>query len=132
VLARPAGPNEGETADWQQAVASTRRMQTMIAEVVGLLREEEAGARYQVTLRELGEIVAARVFQAARDRQVEFMMQLSSEAELPNRVANLVALMLVNLVQNALEATPAGRKVSLSATQGRDRITFEVRDQGSG
>ena len=132
VLNRPSGSSEGEAADWQQAVASTRRMQSMIAEVVTLLREEETGAKYEVTLRELGDSIAARVFQQARDRRVEFIIQLTSEAALPNRVANLVALMLVNLVQNALEATPPGKGVCLSATNTRDRILFEVRDQGSG
>src|SRR5258708_39182671 len=43
ILGRQCGPTDGETADWLQAVASTRRMQAMIAEVVSLLREEEAG-----------------------------------------------------------------------------------------
>jgi signal transduction histidine kinase len=132
VLGRPATLTEAEAADWQQAAASTRRMQTMVSEVISLLRDEESGARYEVTLTELGEIVTSRVFQQARDSRVEFSLKLAGDAVLQNRTANLVALMLVNLVQNALEATPPGRSVLLAANQSRDRILFEVRDQGLG
>jgi len=121
-----------EPSEWQQAVASTRRMQAMINEVVSLLREEETSLQYEVTLRELGEIVSGRASATARERQVELNLQFTTNAAFSNRIANLVALILVNLVQNGIEATPAGKAVCLSASRSGDKLVFEVHDQGNG
>jgi signal transduction histidine kinase len=41
-------------------------------------------------------------------------------------------LILENLVQNGIEATPAGKTVQVMVTGGAGAINFEVSDQGSG
>jgi len=41
-------------------------------------------------------------------------------------------LILENLVQNAIEASPSGQSVELEVTHGVDVINIEVRDQGAG
>jgi len=122
----------GKAADWEQAVASTRRMQDMISQVVSVLREEETGTRYEISLAEIGELVAARVRPVERETGVRFIQQIHAAGVLPNRVANLVALILVNLVQNALQATPAGKTVRLGVTRAGDGVLFEVADEGPG
>jgi signal transduction histidine kinase len=132
VGSRSAGPEGGEESDWQQALASTRRMQTMITQVVGVLREEQAGTGYEVTLAELEQIVRGRVQPLAREKGVNFASVVQAEAALPNRMANLAALILVNLAENALQATPQGRTVTLSVSRQEPRIVFEVRDEGPG
>lgn len=119
-------------ADSEQAIASTRRMQTLINQVVSVLREEEAGRQYEITLAELADIISGRVLQRAREKGVAFQARLTGDAALPNRTANLVSLVLVNLVQNALDATPPGKAVCLSLAHGAEGITCEVRDEGSG
>jgi signal transduction histidine kinase len=63
---------------------------------------------------------------------VQFITRVEGQAALPNRAANLITLILVNLVQNAVEATPAGKSVCLTLAGGNERIAGEVRDQGSG
>jgi len=130
VANRGADQQTGE--EWEQAVASTRRMQSMINEVVNVLREEESGVQYEVTLVELAEMVAARIQPLARETGAAFTIHRGTEAVLSNRVANLVALILVNLVQNALQSTAAGKSVSLHFVETEDCLVCEVRDEGPG
>lgn len=132
VTTHQAETPEGEQSDWQDAIASTRRMQGMIDQVVSVIREEQSGTHYRISLAELREMVAGRVLPLARESGVEFQSQLTADGEMSNHVANLAALILVNLVQNALQATPRGKCVRLDARRIDDRIVFEVRDEGPG
>src|SRR4030095_1345578 len=119
-------------ADLQLAIASTRRMQAMINDVVGVLRDEDGGAQYEVTVEDLAGMVAGRI-QALADRQgVEFITRSTGCAVFPNRVATLVALIRVNLVQNGIEATPRGKCVHLVFRRDADSLVAEVRDEGLG
>ncbi len=122
----------GDETDWQKAAASTRRMQAMISQVVNVLREEQSGARYEVTLAELAGLVSSRVLPLARESGVEFHTALEAEAALPNHAASLTSLILVNLIQNGIQATPRGGAVRLSARRAEGRLVFDVSDQGPG
>jgi signal transduction histidine kinase len=51
---------------------------------------------------------------------------------MPNRAANLVALILANLVQNAVEVTPRHGTVRLQLSNSREQLIWEVHDQGPG
>src|SRR5580765_4500500 len=119
-------------ADWQQAIIATRRMQGLINQVVNVLREEEGSAQFQITLPELAEIVLAKVCPLALETGVQLATQVNSGVAMANRTANLVALILVNLVQNALQATPRGRSVTLLLTDSAENLVCEVRDEGPG
>lgn len=118
--------------DWAQAAASTRRMQSMINQVVSVLREEESATHYEITLPELGQLVSTRVQALARESEVQFLTRFHAGAGLPNRTANLVTLILVNLAQNAIQASPRGRTVTLATSADSARLVFEVRDEGPG
>ena len=63
---------------------------------------------------------------------MEFIYRATACGVFPNRVANLVALILVNLVQNAVEATPRGMSVHLLFRRDADSIVAEVREEGPG
>ena len=132
VASRPAGVANEAAADWQQAVASTQRMQAMINQVVGVLREEQQGAAYEITLVELEQLVRGRVQPLAREKGVNFTSVVQATGELPNRTANLVALILVNLAENAVQATPTDKSVTFSARRIAAQLVFEVRDEGAG
>jgi len=82
--------------------------------------------------RELAHLVAAKVRPLSAETGVRFVAQSSGESVLPNRAANLVALILLNLAQNALQATRKGDAVTLSLTEGGEQIVCEVRDEGPG
>src|SRR5436190_8362942 len=119
-------------ADWEQAVIAARRMQSLINQVVNVLREEEGAVQYEITLSELAEMVSDKVRPLSVEAGVRFLSRLNGEVVLPNRDANLVALILVNLTQNALQATPNGDAVTLWLTQCGEQIVCEVRDEGPG
>jgi signal transduction histidine kinase len=124
-------PMDGDSA-WQQAIASTRRMQMMVNQVVSVLREVQGGTEYEVTLAELEGIVCNRVQPLAREVGVGFKSIVESEGALANRVANLTALILINLAENAIQVTPRGKTVTLIIKRKGGQLYCEVRDEGGG
>jgi signal transduction histidine kinase len=133
VSARGSGTDTSEAAaDWEQAVLSTRRMQAMVNHVISVLRDEQSGVAYEVTLAELEQVVCAEVKPIATHRGVLLASSIKAEADLPNRVSNLVAIILVNLIQNAIQATPTGKQVTLGIERRSTSIVFDVQDQGQG
>ncbi len=119
--------------EWQDAAAGLRRMQTLINEVVRVLREEEeGGAGYEITLPELAELVSAKIAPMARDKNVQFICAPTALGTVSNRVANLSALILANLLQNAIQATPSGACVEFRLRRDGESVLCEVRDEGSG
>jgi signal transduction histidine kinase len=119
-------------SDWQDAVVTTERMQTLIGGVARILEEQQSGAGYEISLAELLEIVSARMLPVARAAGVHFFTNLATEATLTNRDANLAILILENLIQNAFQATPEGKAVHLVVARAGGRVLCEVRDEGPG
>lgn len=124
-------PNESDT-EWQAAIASTQRMQNLVSDVVRVLREENSGSQYEVTLEELMEMLEKKTGTYARQCGVRFQTEVAAEGSLINRNANLILLILENLLQNAIQATPPGRSVMLHLHNRDDHIVCEVRDEGTG
>jgi signal transduction histidine kinase len=119
-------------ADWLDAVATTRRMQALISGVVRVLEEQQAVGSYEISLRELGEIISSRMLPVARATGVHFYRQTPAEGVLGNREANLVILILENLIQNAFQATPEGKSVRLIIASEAGKIRCDVQDEGAG
>jgi signal transduction histidine kinase len=127
-----AAPAQGTAADWEQAVASTRRMQAMIHEVIAVLRDEQSGVRYEMPVEELAAAVERKIQPLCRERRVALAVRIETPAELPHRVANLGALILGNLAQNAVEASPRGGQVAFRVFEDEQGLVCEVRDGGPG
>ncbi len=128
-LRRDAGPG-GELA---AASELTRRLRTMVNDVVGVLRDEQMGADFDLTCAEVADILGGKLRADAKDRGVRFETSGADNVVISGRRANLATLVLRNLVQNALEATPTGGIVRLHG--GRDpkgAVEFVVEDGGSG
>lgn len=132
VKRRGSGTGDEEAADWEQAVALTRRMQGMISQVVTVLHEDQTGTASEVALKEVLELVQQQVAALARTAQVRVLVESAVAQELPNRTAHLAALILTNLVQNAIQATPPNGTVTLATARSEDHLVFEVRDEGPG
>jgi signal transduction histidine kinase len=118
--------------DWQDAITTTRRMQSLVNDIVRVLHEENGISHYEITLAELIELVAARTRPAAHAAGVDFQTRLNTNGALSNRDANLVMLILENLLQNALEATAKGKLVRLEVFRSSQGIVFKVQDEGPG
>jgi signal transduction histidine kinase len=55
-----------------------------------------------------------------------------AEGMLTNREANLVLLILENLIQNAFQATPEGKSVRLNMVEENGTVQCDVLDEGTG
>ncbi len=137
VAAQATGDGAGRgDPDGELAAASqlTGRLRRMVNDVVGVLRDEQTDAGFELTLAEIAEVLAGKVAGEAAARGLTFAATTSGEAALPARRANLAGLILRNLVQNAIEAAPAGTRVEVRGrVRPADRgIEFEVTDAGPG
>jgi signal transduction histidine kinase len=126
------GENDGRSAEWESAVLTTRRMQSLISEVVNVLREEETGSEYELTVDDLLAMVRTRAEPLAAGRGVSFELAGSADLRLMSRTANLLKLILVNLVENAIQATPSGKSVRIEVEGSMESPRFLIRDEGSG
>ena len=122
----------GDDTDWQAALGSTQRMEELINRVARVLQEQQSGVSYAVSLAELMGLLAPKSVAAAKATGVRFESKILGEGDFSNRDADLILLVLENLVQNGIEATPAGKTVSVHATSRAGTFRFEVRDQGPG
>ena len=129
-----ANRNDEQSGDteWLEAIASTQRMRQMISEIVRLLQDQQAGPCYEISVPELAELVAARAAPGARKARVKFVHQAIGQRVIPQREANLMALILDNLLSNAIQATPSGGEVCLKISAINDHVICEVSDQGPG
>lgn len=126
------GAGAAADPDWQDALAATRRMEGLVREVVRVLGEENGTDQYEITLAELAGILSAKLRPATEQAGVPCEVRLSAAGQLANRHANLVLLILENLVQNALQVTPRGRRVNVTLSGGDGAVVCEVRDEGPG
>ena len=127
-----SNPGTGNDTDWQAASATTQRMQDMINRVVRVLQEQHSGVEYQISTPELADLLAQKARPAAEKAGVRFEAQCNTDETLSNHEADLILLVLENLVHNAIEATPAGKLVRFYVDNSRDGLVFEVLDQGFG
>lgn len=132
-VASRTGPNGAHNdADWQDALTAARRMQSLVEQTLEVLADARGQPAYEVTVRELVDEVRRRVELQAAKRAVALRLAVDVEQTLSSREANLISLILVNLLENAIEATPAGRCVSVSAARAGEGVVFRVRDEGPG
>ncbi len=120
-------------AELAAASGLTRRLRTMVNDVVSVLRDEQTGATFQLTGADVLEIVQTKVQAEAEHRGIRIEAAGTDSVSLSGRRANLAILVLRNLMQNAIEATASGGGVRLAAGPGPDgRVEFVVTDGGTG
>lgn len=118
--------------DWQQALEATRRIQRLVQDIVRILGEAQGSDQYEISFAELAEIVAAQARPQAEAAGVRFVAEATAAGQLTNQHANVVLLILENLVANAIQATPSGRFVRLGMQAREGGVVCEVRDEGPG
>lgn len=118
---------------WRTAAESAQRMQALIAQLLGVIRNEQGAANgYEVSLAELAGIVTTQAQPLAYACEVTFTAEVKSPGTVSSRAANLVGIILGHLVQNAIQATPRRKAVRLTLHGGPHGVRFEVRDEGNG
>jgi signal transduction histidine kinase len=124
------GPQREEEV--QDALTAARRMQSLVEQTLEVLADARGEPVYEVTLKELLEGARQRVEALAGKRGVNLLTVGASDQMLSSRAANLLRLILVNLLENAIQASAAGGKVSLAAELQDGRLSLCVRDDGAG
>ena len=127
-----AADTVGEKVEWNTAVDTARRMQKMINGVMDFVRDQEGLTNHEVSLIELLDGLNDKVRPLAEQSKVGFERRCEVDAVVSARVANLLTMILINLIQNAIEATPSGRQVHLFVKQVGKEMEFEVVDEGPG
>lgn len=116
----------------QDALTAARRMQSLVEQTLEVLADARGEPAYEVTLKELLDGARQRVEPLASKRGVRLSTGGAGDQMLSSRAANLLRLILVNLLENAVQVTSPGLNVSLTADLQDGRLTMLVRDQGPG
>jgi len=124
--------DEGTATDWQTALRTTQRMEELINRVIRVIQEQQSGVEYEISVAELMGMLTEKSKNLVEASAVRLETEIGLEARLTNREADLVLLILENLVQNAIEASAKGKLVQARVTGDVHSIYFEVQDQGSG
>jgi signal transduction histidine kinase len=133
-----AGQTElGSSAEKGEELAAaselTRRLRSMVNDVVAVLHDEQHGAHFELAGDEVAELALAKVRPAAAARGITLAAGTALTVTLPGRRANLAGLVLQNLLQNAVEASSAGSTVRLGGRTAADgAVEFLVEDSGPG
>lgn len=114
------------------ARASAQRIERMIQNVVDVIKEEEQGLAYELTAREVLELARGRTQPRAASRGVVVNTEAVHDRVFLNRDANLILLVLENLLNNAIEASRAGQAVECRFEVSDGLRRFTVTDHGSG
>jgi len=125
-------PAVGEASDWETAAGYTERMQAMIHEAVALLGDSASNETHELTGPEIAGLIRERSAAAAAQKGVTFSIQGSFDCRLDSHRGGLLCLITSNLVQNAIEATDAGRSVVVMLRSDADSASVSVSDEGHG
>ncbi len=116
----------------QMAIGATHRMQSMIQDVSGMLHDEENNNAFEYSIEEIKELITNRAQKMADKKDIKYSSNNAPTENLVNRKANLLLLILINLHQNAFDASPIGSEVNLEFEKSDDILNIRVSDQGDG
>lgn len=116
----------------QDALTAARRMQSMIEHTLEVLSDAKGAPLYELTVEEFGADLLAKVQPLADRKNVRFSMEINAPCSLSSRIANLTGLILENLIENGIQATPVKGTVSLRIHKENETLRFYVTDQGTG
>ncbi len=122
----------GAGSDWEAAAGYTERMQAMIEETVALLGDTATHTSYELTGHELAGIIRHRYAALAEKKGVVFTVEGGFDQNLDSHRGSLLCLITSNLVQNAIDATDADRRVGVVFHNGDGTVKVTVADEGHG
>lgn len=131
-VASQGSPDESGETEWSSARESTRRLRAMVNEVQAVLSDVDTGADFAVTAGELCAGLCERLQSHANRRGVRIDVEGSANVVLSARAAGLGGLVLANLAQNAIEASPSDARVVVKIGASEGWAEFIVLDQGPG
>lgn len=124
-----------EPATFQQVHHETARLQRLVTDLQELSRVE-AGAyplhRQPVDLGVLTQKIAGQLHRQFEDKDVQLRVYVPSALLMAEADPDRIAQVLINLIGNALQYTPAGGQVDLTVQRKNDGVQFTIADTGIG
>jgi signal transduction histidine kinase len=133
-VARRAQDEAARNEALEAIVSGAERAARLIEQMLTLARLEAGQPGEQAGRVELHEL-ARTVLAEAAPRAVEKSIDLSLEEGAPAQIqghAALLAILLRNLVDNAVRYTPAGGRVAVAIASSPNSVVLQVRDNGPG
>jgi two-component system, OmpR family, sensor histidine kinase BaeS len=114
---------------------ATGRLKRLVEDLSLVSRAEEGQLALELSPLDVRAIVRAAADAAApdaRDREVELQHRLPDRPLTLTGDRDRLTQVLSNLLRNALEHTPAGGRITVSAEPVDDQVHIEIRDTGAG
>ena len=112
-------------------VGETDRLSQSVTQLLSFARRESPAGQ-PLSADELVRSVVDLFRANAREQGIVLDCEVNVQADLAGRSVAAVRDALSNLLLNALQATPQGGRVSLTATAGNNELVISVQDSGSG
>jgi signal transduction histidine kinase len=128
-VAAQAGPDD---RSWSDAAETTRRMRGLIDGVMHLLRDDAFAGQVDVSLRDLLASLPPRLDPLTHSRRVTLRWEHTVDPLLPGHAAGLIALIIENLVTNAVQASSVGQEVCIRTQPTPSGFEIRVTDLGPG
>jgi two-component system sensor histidine kinase KdpD len=130
----PAGMSEPARRELARTVAEeARRMSEVVAKVLDLARLQSGATRVHAGWHPVEEVVGSALARTAqRLARHRVTTRLPGGTALGRFDAVLIEQVLVNLLENAAQYTPAGSHVELAVVPRREELEFSVCDDGPG
>ncbi|MFT4638083.1 MAG: signal transduction histidine kinase [Verrucomicrobiales bacterium] len=107
--------------------------QRMIDHLVDVMRDEESALVYEYRLEEVREMLVEKTLTQSRRAEVKLDIGTAPDRTLTGRQGNVLLLILVNLIDNAIEASSAGSQVRVTFAGAEEGpLAIKVRDLGKG
>ncbi|MBK1877917.1 sensor histidine kinase [Pelagicoccus mobilis] len=132
VSAGRSGEVELDEEEWKGASEAADRMQRMVQEVIGVLQDSSTGLSYEMESGELFRVLESRFTRVAEEQGIVFSVSGEGGVKMDSRVSNIVTLIVSNLVQNAIEATPESGRVGVTFSCAGPNASVRVEDSGKG
>lgn len=126
------GPEATDGEAWREAAETTRRLRAMVNEATALIAAERTAGAPDLSADEVVSGAVGRTAESARRAGVAVQVETVDAGELDGRGASLGGLVLVNLLENAVQASSRGAVVRITGAAAPGAMAFDVTDQGPG
>ncbi|RDU96835.1 sensor histidine kinase [Trinickia dinghuensis] len=134
------GTLKGEGSTLERIELRLDRIIRLVQQLLALAREDAepiGAALTPVTLRRLAEQAVSDFSLLAEEKSIDLGLEIAPPASDADAFEvfgepHSLAVLLNNLLDNAIKHTPAGGRVDVVLRRDRETVSFEVRDTGSG
>ena len=127
-----AGTSRAGDEDWEYARQAANRMQSMINEVVDVLRNEELDHLDTLSGVEIKKYLNNKYLSLLKGKQIDLGIRAIGDLVMSARDANIAKLIVSNLLDNAIDAVSPGGEIEVRIEAADGQAVFSVIDTGPG